>query len=91
MHVWLYIWREQAPYNDLYARRLDRIGCFICPSSDMALLHMIAEDYPDLWQGWTAKLAEWQESQGLSPAWVTDGRWRLREGNGEYDDADSHY
>jgi phosphoadenosine phosphosulfate reductase len=91
MHVWLYIWREQAPYNALYGHRLDRIGCFMCPSSDMALLHMIAGDYPNLWQGWTEKLNEWQQAQGLPAAWVTDGRWRIKEGRAEVNDADSHY
>jgi len=91
MHVWLYIWREEAPYNALYGHRLDRIGCFMCPSSDMALLHMIAGDYPDLWQGWTEKLNEWQQAQGLPVAWVTDGRWRIKEGRMEDNDADSHY
>jgi phosphoadenosine phosphosulfate reductase len=91
MHVWLYIWREQAPYNALYRHRLDRIGCFMCPSSDMALIHMIAEEYPDLWEGWTAKLSAWQKAKGLPETWVTDGRWRMREDKGVTDDADSHY
>jgi phosphoadenosine phosphosulfate reductase len=55
----------------------------------MALIHMIAEDYPDLWQGWTGRLAGWQEAQGLPPEWITEGRWRLKEGSSN--DADSHY
>ena len=89
LHVWLYIFREKAPYNILYAKHLDRIGCFMCPSSDMALVHMIEEEYPDLWQGWTGHLRQWQEAQGLPVSWITDGRWRLREGG--TDDEDSHY
>jgi len=89
LHVWLYIFREQAPYNVLYGRHLDRIGCFMCPSSDMALIHMIAEDYPDLWKDWTGRLGQWQKAQGLPETWITDGRWRLRE-EGK-DDEDSHY
>lgn len=89
LHVWLYIMRERAPYNALYGHRLDRIGCFMCPSSDMALIHMIAEEYPDLWRGWTAKLSAWQQSRGLPVEWITEGRWRQKEGG--CDDADSHY
>ena len=89
LHVWLYILREQAPYNVLYRHRLDRIGCFMCPSSDMALVHMIAEEYPSLWQDWTRRLSEWQQSHMLPAEWITEGRWRLKEG--ESDDADSHY
>jgi phosphoadenosine phosphosulfate reductase len=89
LHVWLYIFREQAPYNVLYGRNLDRIGCFMCPSSDMALIHMIAESYPDLWKDWTGRLRQWQERAGLPESWVEEGRWRLR-GEGK-DDEDSHY
>jgi hypothetical protein len=55
----------------------------------MALIHMIAEDYPDLWNGWTGRLETWRSAEGLPEEWIADGRWRLREdGN---DDADSHY
>jgi phosphoadenosine phosphosulfate reductase len=89
LHVWMYIMREKAPANVLYMHHLDRIGCFMCPSSDMALIHMIAEDYPELWQGWTERLAGWQQSRGLPAEWITEGKWRLKEGSS--DDADSHY
>ncbi|MFA4860880.1 phosphoadenosine phosphosulfate reductase family protein [Methanoregula sp.] len=89
LHVWLYIMQEQAPYNVLYRHHLDRIGCFMCPSSDMALIHMIADEYPELWQSWTEKLETYRQSAGLPEAWITDGKWRLRE-EGK-DDADSHY
>lgn len=89
LHVWLYIFQQKAPYNVLYERHLDRIGCFMCPSSDMAMIHLIEQQYPALWQSWAARLAQWQESAGLPAAWVTEGRWRLREGG--KDDEDSHY
>lgn len=89
LHVWLYIFREQAPYNVLYGRHLDRIGCFMCPSSDMALIHMIEDAYPDHWKDWTGKLQQWQQARGLPETWISDGRWRLRE-EGK-DDEDSHY
>jgi len=89
LHVWLYLFREQAPYNVLYGQNLDRIGCFMCPSSDMALIHMIEDTHPDHWKDWTERLRQWQEAKGLPESWITDGRWRLREGG--CDDEDSHY
>jgi len=89
LHVWLYLMREKAPYNVLYERHLDRIGCFMCPSSDMALIHGIEAGYPDLWKGWVARLEEYRRTHGLPAAWVTEGRWRLAEE--ETDDEDSHY
>jgi phosphoadenosine phosphosulfate reductase len=89
LHVWLYLMREHAPYNILYERHLDRIGCFMCPSSDMALIHLIEAEYPDLWESWRLRLEQWQQARGLSADWVTGGKWRLREGC--TDDEDSHY
>src|SRR5512137_782461 len=78
LHVWLYLMREKAPYNILYERHLDRIGCFMCPSSDMALIHMIEAEYPGLWQGWLDRLDQYRQAHGLPAEWVTEGRWRLR-------------
>ena len=80
LHVWLYLFREEAPYNRLYEHRLDRIGCFMCPSSDMALIHMIETDFAGLWSGWKERLEAWQKKQGLPPDWIESGAWRLKEG-----------
>jgi phosphoadenosine phosphosulfate reductase len=89
LHVWLYLMREHAPYNILYERHLDRIGCFMCPSSDMALIHRIEAEYPGLWEGWRTRLEQWQITRGLPAEWVNDGKWRLKEGC--IDHEDSHY
>jgi phosphoadenosine phosphosulfate reductase len=80
LHVWLYLFQEEAPYNRLYEHRLDRIGCFMCPSSDMALIHMIEADYPELWKMWQDKIVSWQDENGLPADWVVSGRWRVKEG-----------
>jgi phosphoadenosine phosphosulfate reductase len=89
LHVWLYLMREHAPYNILYERHLDRIGCFMCPSSDMALIHRIEAEYPGLWESWRTRLEQWQMTRGLPAEWVNEGKWRLREGC--IDHEDSHY
>jgi len=88
MHVWLYIFREKAPYNRLYERGLDRIGCFICPSSDLATFDMIRDVCPDLWSAWLERLTWWQERQGLPPDWVERGLWRKR---GDADEEEDSY
>ncbi|NYT07483.1 MAG: phosphoadenosine phosphosulfate reductase family protein [Methanomicrobiales archaeon] len=88
LHVWLYIFREQAPWNPLYARGLDRIGCFMCPSSDVAVIEEIRKKYPELWREWSDRLGAWQEAHGLPPEWVTRGGWRIR---GEVCDETDHY
>ncbi len=85
MHVWLYLFGKQAPYNRLYEQGLDRIGCFMCPSSDIATLKLIEETCPDLWSTWTERLCGWQQRQGLPGEWAEAGLWRRRGGKDEED------
>lgn len=88
MHVWLYIFREKAPYNPLYERGLDRIGCFMCPASDLATLAIIRETCPGLWSMWLERLGGWQEKQGLASDWIERGLWRKR---GDADEEEDSY
>jgi phosphoadenosine phosphosulfate reductase len=82
LHVWLYLFRERAPYNCLYETGLDRIGCYICPSSDLSLVRMIEDRYPELMDAWNQRLSEWQVSKGLPADWVSEGRWRRADADG---------
>ncbi|KAF5051812.1 hypothetical protein DSECCO2_415190 [anaerobic digester metagenome] len=86
--VWLYCSREQAPSTRLYARGLDRIGCFMCPSSDLATFEIIKESCPDLWEMWLGRLTGWQEKQGLSCDWIERGLWRKQ---GDADEEEDSY
>jgi phosphoadenosine phosphosulfate reductase len=79
MHVWLYIFREKGPYNVLYEQGLDRIGCFMCPSSDIAVLEEIGNKHPALMQSWSNHLEEWRKAHDLPPEWVTESRWRKKD------------
>lgn len=87
LHVWLYLMQEHAPWNVLYEHGLDRIGCFMCPASDMALIHRIESHYPLLWDGWIRKVARWQDGRDLPADWASAGRWRIREGREHEDDS----
>ncbi len=91
MHDWLYLFREKAPYNPLYELGLDRIGCFMCPSSDIACMKDIAARYPELWADWECRLKTWGDAHGMSEDWASKGLWRIRERNEEDADTDSHY
>ncbi len=86
LHVWLYLFREEAPYNQLYEQRIDRIGCFLCPASDMAVLDTIKARYPDLWKSWEMQLTAYGKQHGLPFEWVTQGLWRKR-GDGLNEDS----
>lgn len=77
MHVWLYIFYKKEPYNVWYTRGLDRIGCFMCPASDMADLDTVSEAstrYPQ----WDAYLSEYMAANGLPPEWKDYGLWRWK-------------
>ncbi|MDI6720291.1 MAG: phosphoadenosine phosphosulfate reductase family protein [Methanomicrobiales archaeon] len=81
LHVWLYLFSQDAPYNRLYAEGLDRIGCFMCPASDMAVIERIRELHPDLWSSWEERLEAYRASRGLPPEWSREGLWRQRRGS----------
>jgi phosphoadenosine phosphosulfate reductase len=87
LHVFLYLFRENAPYNVLYEHRIDRIGCFMCPSSDLATFEIIKAEYPELWKMWEDKLKSWADKQGLSEDWIKNAEWRKRGGE---DDTSSY-
>jgi phosphoadenosine phosphosulfate reductase len=78
MHVWLYIFREKAPYNTMYAHGVDRMGCYMCPASDLAVLGKIKQEVPDHWKEWETKMEEWRQKQGLPESWMSEGNWRVR-------------
>jgi len=85
LHVWLYIFREGAPYNILYTRQMDRIGCFMCPSTDLGMLKIIREQHPELWKWWDSELGKWSEKMGFTEEWISEARWRFRGGSFEED------
>jgi phosphoadenosine phosphosulfate reductase len=78
LHVWLTIFSEEAPYNTVYREQVDRIGCYMCPASDLATIVNIKARYPDLWREWQEKMEEYQAGLGLSDEWLHGG-WRNKE------------
>jgi len=76
LHVWLYIFESGVSYNQWYEQGLDRIGCFLCPASDMAELH-IARSSPSF-ERWESFLRSYAERKGLGPEWVEHGLWRWK-------------
>ena len=77
MHVWLYIFHKKEPYNVWYTQGLDRIGCFMCPASDMADLDAVSRGskrYPQ----WDQYLSQYAADHGLPPEWKDYGLWRWK-------------
>ena len=43
LHVWIFLFSRGAAFNPLYQRGLERIGCFMCPATDLAELRNVRE------------------------------------------------
>ncbi|RLF08635.1 MAG: hypothetical protein DRJ69_06060, partial [Thermoprotei archaeon] len=78
LHVWLYLMREGVEANPLYARGFDRVGCWLCPASELAELKLVEELHPELWERWSTWLKNWASQRGLPERWVELGLWRWR-------------
>ncbi len=80
LHVWLYIWKEKLPYNPLYEKGFDRIGCYMCPAAFSAEYQFVKQAQPGLWARWEEFLREWASRIGLegenAELWVERGLWR---------------
>ncbi|UGV40540.1 phosphoadenosine phosphosulfate reductase family protein [Methanococcoides orientis] len=76
MHVWLYIFKTKVPYNVMYERGFDRIGCWLCPSSSLADIVRLKETHPQMEKRLNDYLLEYAERMGLSKEWVDHGLWR---------------
>ena len=80
LHVWLYLFREKAPYNVLYEKQCDRIGCYLCPSTDPGAYDHIRVNHRDLCERWESRLREWARNNGMTDEWVDSGQWREKSG-----------
>ena len=78
LEVWLYIFSRKLKYNPLYEDRLDRIGCFLCPSASLAEIYTLKEEKPELWGKWEKELKRWQKRFKMPDEWITYGFWRWK-------------
>ncbi|MDD1746247.1 MAG: phosphoadenosine phosphosulfate reductase family protein [Methanomassiliicoccales archaeon] len=77
LHVWLYIFSKKEEYNPWYDWGLDRIGCFLCPASDLAELELV--------MGRSSRSSEWEaylnrraKEEGWTEDWLRYALWRWR-------------
>ena len=79
LDIWLYIiWRE-LPYNPLYDEDIERVGCWMCPSSLASECAEISRMSPDLAKAWETKLAAWASENQLPRDFVQYGFWRWKQ------------
>jgi len=74
LEVWLYLLWKDAPINPWYTRGLTRIGCYLCPSSDIADFKIVSEHFPGI-EKWFSYLKEYARERNLPEEWVKSS-WR---------------
>lgn len=77
LHIWLYIFKKKAPYNVWYDRGMERIGCWLCPSADMADFEIVKKYYPE-YKRWMDFLREYGEKRDHPKEWLEMGLWRWK-------------
>lgn len=75
LHVWLYLFLKKAKWNVLYEQGFHRIGCWLCPASDMA--EFMLKKHKD-WDKFNEKLNEFAKKHKLPEEWLSLGLWRWR-------------
>jgi phosphoadenosine phosphosulfate reductase len=74
----LYIyWNKMWP-NPLYEEDLERIGCWLCPAALQSEFAGLKNSHPQLYERWTAILAEWAGENKLDSRYIDWGFWRWK-------------
>jgi phosphoadenosine phosphosulfate reductase len=77
LDVWLYIFRSGAPYNILYEKGFNRIGCWLCPSTDLAERNLISGTSINT-EKWDSALEDERLRRGLPEEWIRYGFHRFK-------------
>jgi phosphoadenosine phosphosulfate reductase len=78
LEVWLYIFREEEPFNPMYNKGYHRMGCYLCPASPLAEIESLRETHPELYTRWKEKIGDWAKKLGYSKEWAELGFWRWK-------------
>ncbi len=74
-HVWLYLFSKDAEWNEWYEKGFERIGCWVCPASDLAELDKLKEEFPE-YERFEKALRRYADENDLSEDWIELGLWR---------------
>lgn len=82
LHVWMFLTREDAPYNRLYEHGFDRIGCYWCPVPSVTHLSRIEWDDP-VADRWKECIDRYGQDKGMPQVWHDRMLWRSRKYSGD--------
>ncbi|MBE6525236.1 MAG: hypothetical protein E7Z66_01510 [Thermoplasmata archaeon] len=101
IHVWMYIFMKNAPYNVLYTKGMNRIGCIMCPASSFSSL-ITPVTSSKTYDRWIEAMEDYRVKHNLPKEWMKYGLWRwksvpkgvinkVRRHNGSYPDIYGSY
>ncbi|MHA1673614.1 MAG: phosphoadenosine phosphosulfate reductase domain-containing protein [Promethearchaeota archaeon] len=86
--LWLFILHEpvlnsrgekiEVPVTPLYFHGHERLGCYLCPASNLATFEILKLTHPTLHDKWFTFLESYASQHGLPPEWVEYGLWRFK-------------
>jgi phosphoadenosine phosphosulfate reductase len=76
--IWLYILWKKLPYNPLYDIGYERIGCWVCPSSDLAQFEILRTNHPELHNQLHEAVEKWRTKRKLPEDYWKYGLWRFK-------------
>lgn len=77
LHIWLYLFSKKANVNPLYMEGLERIGCFMCPATDLAELRRV-KGMGREYSRWQDYLAAYSKQRGMADSWLAYDIWRWK-------------
>ena len=77
LHIWMFLTMENAPYNKLYEQGFDRIGCYVCPVSNMSIMMEHKWDNPVALH-WEDSIKEFGQKNDMPQVWYDRNLWANR-------------
>ena len=76
--IWMYIKWRKLPYNRLYEEGYERIGCWVCPSTDMAQLRLLRKKHKKEYEKLKEGVEKWRRRRNLPKSYWDYGLWRFK-------------
>ena len=95
LEVWLYLLYHQhkvngnitnIPITELYFEGFERLGCYLCPASNLHSLNLTTELHPELMNKWYDWLKEYSKKYNYPEEWFKFGLWRYKQTNKQWRD-----
>jgi phosphoadenosine phosphosulfate reductase len=68
----------EIPITPLYFDGHERLGCYLCPASNLSSFKLLKSTHPQMHKRWFSYLEAYAKRYGLPKEWVNIGLWRFK-------------